>query len=108
MNDSFPAIYDFELLTYALGDVLTWNVQTSISCEEAGRNRVDVLICLDERHPASIYQRGLVTAANCALFFNEVFGAFFTHPRLGKVLVFRQREELYAYLRNAARDDPLH
>jgi len=108
MSASFPAVYDFELLPYALGDVLTWNVQTAIRCEEAGRSRVDVLICVDERHPAGLYQRGLVTAANCGLFFNELFGAFGSHPNAGKLLVFRRREELVDYLRAAGRDDPLH
>jgi len=105
-TDTYPAIYDFALLPYALGDVLTWNVQTAIRAEEAGRSRVDVLVCVDERHPASLYQRGLVTAANCGLFFNELFGAFATHPALGKLLVFRRREELLEHLRAA--DDPLH
>jgi hypothetical protein len=108
MSDSYPAIYDFELLPYALGDVLTWNVQTAIRCEDAGRSRVDVLMCVDERHPAGLYQRGLVSAANCGLFFNELFGAFATHPNPGRLLVFRRREELLAYLRAAGRDDPLH
>lgn len=105
MSKPYCAIYDFELMPYALGDVLTWNVQTAIRCEQAGRERVDILICMDDRHPASIYQRGLVTAANCGLFFNELQGAFGTHPKLGNILLFRRREELLEHLRAAARDD---
>ena len=90
----YCAVYDFELMPYALGDVLTWNVQTAIQCEEIGRERVDAYICLDERHPSNLYQRDLVTAENSGLFFNELFGAFGTHPRLGNLHYYRSREAL--------------
>ena len=70
----YCAIYDFELLPYALGDVLTWNIQTALRCEEAGRDVVDAYVCLDRRYPASIYQRNLVVAENSPLYFNELFG----------------------------------
>lgn len=105
MSTTFSAVYDFELLPYALGDVLTWNVQTAIRCEELGCERVDVFVCADERYPASIYQKDLVTAENCGLFFSELFGAFGTHPRLGNLSVYRRREELLARLREGAKGD---
>jgi len=98
-------VYDFDLFPYALGDVLTWNVLSAIRCEELGRQRLDAYICLDQRHPASIFQRDLVTADNCELLFNELFGAFGTHPRLGNVLLYRRREELLERLREISRDD---
>jgi hypothetical protein len=98
-------VYDFELMPYALGDVLTWNVQTAIRCEELGRERVDAYLCMDERHPASIYQRGLVTADNCGLYFNELFGAFGTHPKPGSVFLYRSREEMLERLREASKGD---
>ena len=101
----YCAVYDFELMPYALGDVLTWNVQTAIRCEELGRDRVDAYICIDERHPASIYQKDLVTADNSNLFFNELAGAFGTHPMPGNLFVFRRREDLLEHLREAARGD---
>ncbi len=92
------AIYDFELMPYALGDVLTWNVQTAIQCEEAGCESVDIYICHDARYPACIFERDLVTAENCGLFFSELFGAFGTHPKLGNLLVYRSRDELLTRL----------
>jgi hypothetical protein len=104
-SKAYCAVYDFELMPYALGDVLTWNVQTAIRARQAGRAQVDILVCLDERHPASIYQEDLVTADNCALFFNELQGAFGTHPLPGNQLIFRRREELLAHWRLVARDD---
>ena len=102
---SLCAVYDFELMPYALGDVLTWNVQTAIRCEELGRERVDVFICLDERYPTNFYQRDVVFAENSALFFNELFGAFGTHPRIGNLFFFRHREEMLERLRDVATGD---
>ena len=102
---SYCAVYDFGLFPYALGDVLTWNVQTAIRCEELGREHVDAYICVDERHPPNIFQRDLITADNCGLFFNELSGAFGTHPKPGNVFLYRRREEMLERLRDALRGD---
>lgn len=98
-------IYDFELFPYALGDVLTWNVQTAVQCEERGGERVDLYLCMDERHFASRYQKDLVTAENYGLLFNDLYAAFATHPRLGNIHLFRRREDLLERLRELARAD---
>lgn len=105
MSDAFAAVYDFELLPYALGDVLTWNIQTALRCVEAGRTSLDAYICVDPRYPASIYQRGLVVADNCALFFNELLGAFATHPIPGNIHVYTDRDAMLARLREIAKTD---
>ena len=105
---NYCAIYDFDLMPYALGDVLTWNVQTAIRCENAGREAVDVHICIDQRHPASIYQADTVRADNCWMFFNELFGAFGTHPRLGNIVIHRTREDALLRLQGEADADPLN
>lgn len=102
---SYCAVYDFELYPYALGDVLTWNVQTAIRCEERGRKQVDAYICVDDRHPASIFQKDLITADNCELFFNELFGAFGTHPKPGSIFLYRRREEMLERLREVSKGD---
>jgi hypothetical protein len=102
---SYCAVYDFELFPYALGDVLTWNVLTAIRAEELGRERVDAYICMDERHPASIFQGDFVTPENSGLLFSELFGAFGTHPRLGNLFLYRRREELLERLREASAGD---
>jgi hypothetical protein len=104
----YCAIYDFDLMPYALGDVLTWNVQTAIRCEEAGREAVDVHICLDQRHPSSIYQSDMINADNCWMFFNELFGAFGTHPRLGSIVIHRSREEALERLKAEAAADAVN
>jgi hypothetical protein len=104
----YCAVYDFELMPYALGDVLTWNIQTAIHCEEQGRTSVDVFICADERHPVSLYQQGVVTPENCGLFVDELSGAFGTHPKLGNIFIYRSRGELLDRLRTVARGDPVN
>ena len=94
-NLAYCAIYDFNLLPYALGDVLTWNVQTAIRCEESGAKQVDIFICLDPpRHPAFIFQKNFVNAETSYLHFNELFGAFGTHPNLGNIFLFFDRDQL--------------
>ena len=99
---AYCAIYDFQLMPFALGDVLTWNVHSAIRCEQLGRESVDTFICLDERFPASLFQRDFVTPENSGLLFNELFGAFGTHPRPGAVHFYRRREPLLARLRELA------
>lgn len=105
---SLCGIYDFELLPYALGDVLTWNVQSALRREEAGREQVDVFICMDRSQPASIYQRNLVVADNCDLYFSELFGAFNTHPALGNVHLFGSRDQMLDGLHSTSRDDAVN
>lgn len=105
---NYCAIYDFDLMPYALGDVLTWNVQTAIRCEQAGREAVDVHICIDQRHPSSIYQSDTVGTDNCWMFFNELFGAFGTHPSLGNIVIHRTREDALRRLRQEADADPVN
>jgi len=107
-NNSIAAIYDFELFPYALGDVLTWNVRTAMRCEDLGRKTVDIYICADEQFPAGIYQRGLVNPQNFELFFSELYSAFGTHPRLGNIYIFRQRESLLEKLREIVANDEIN
>lgn len=104
---SIVAIYDFEIFPFALGDVLTWNVQTAMRCEELGRGQVDIYICADEKHPTGL-QRGIVNSENFDLFFSELFGAFSTHPKLGNIHIFRQRETLITRLQEIAAEDEIN
>lgn len=90
----YNAVYDFELMPYALGDVLTWNVQTAIQCETAGLDKVNINILIDGNFPASIYQKEMITSDNYGIYFNELFGSFGTHPYLGNIFIFRNREDL--------------
>lgn len=99
------AIYDFEFFPYALGDVLTWNVRTAMRCEELGKDAVDVYICLDEKNPASIYQRGLINEDNYELFFAELYEAFGTNPKLHHLHIYSNRGELIEHLESIIGND---
>ncbi len=101
-TENLISIYDFEIFPYALGDVLTWNIRSAIRCEETGSPFADIYICLDEKHHASIYQRGLVNPDNFELFFSELYSAFGTHPKLGNFYIFRNRESMIAQLKKIA------
>lgn len=105
---NIAAIYDFELFPFALGDVLTWNVRTAMRCVELGRDNVDIYICADERYPAGVHQRGIINSQNFDLFFSELYGAFGTHPRLGNIHIFRQREALIARLQQLVEEDDVN
>lgn len=107
-NLAFCAIYDFGVLPYALGDVLTWNVQTAVRCQEKGRNRVDIYVCMDPRYPSSIYQRDLVSKQNCGLFFSELYGAFGTSPQPGNIYIHSDRDELLDHLAAVSNGDAVN
>lgn len=104
ISNNLIAIYDFEFFPYALGDVLTWNIRTAMRCEELGK-RADIYICLDESTPASIYQRGLINPDNYELFFNELYTAFGTNPKLANIFIFRKRDEMIAQLQAITNKD---
>ena len=107
-DQSIVGIYDFELFPFALGDVLTWNVRTAMRCEELGRSRVDIYLCVDERYPAGVHQRDMINAQNFDLFFSELYSAFGTHPCLGDIHIFRDRDALIARLREISEADPVN
>lgn len=104
-SESLCAIYDFELFPFSLGDVLTWNVQTAIRCEELGRKQVDRYICMDAENPAFVFQRDMITSDNCELFFSELFGAFGTHPTPGGIFIYHDRREMLARLKEVGAGD---
>lgn len=104
-NNRLIAIYDFEFFPYALGDILTWNVRTAMRCEELNKQCVDIYVCVDKKYPASIYQRGLVNHNNFELFFNELYTALGTHPKLGNLYIFRQRDDLLEKLNEVISTD---
>jgi hypothetical protein len=89
-----PSIYDFELFPYALGDVLTWNIQTAIRAVEAGDKQAELFVCVDPTKSTFRFQTDLVTPDNSFHLFAELFGAFTTGPNLGNVHIFTDRSEL--------------
>jgi len=97
-SSNLVAIYDFELFPYSLGDILSWCIHTSIRCEELGKKYIDIYLCLDQKHPTSIFQRSLITSQNYDIFFNEVYTTFSLHPKLGNIFIFHERKKLFEQL----------
>ena len=100
---NFPAIYDFSLLPYALGDVLTWHVKSSILAAKCGFNKLDIHIVLDPKAPSCIHQTDYVTEANYWSHFMELQPAFFTNPNFENVKIHHSRAELHDFLKENLR-----
>ena len=56
MNKSFPAIYDFSVLPYALGDVITWSIKTAIRASRANCSTVNLFVCTDKNEPPAHFR----------------------------------------------------
>lgn len=98
MEKVYPAIYDFSLFPYALGDALTWNMQTTLRAIELGADAVDVHLCLDAAKPASIFQAGLINQDNFQLHFQELLPAFQTHPMVRHLKIYSDRRSMLSEL----------
>lgn len=104
----YVGIFDFRLMPYALGDVLTWNVQTAILCNTHGREKVNIYLCMDQDNPSNIYQTDLVTRDNCWLFSTELIDAFKTHPKLGNVYLYTNGDDLRKDVSAVCHDDEVN
>jgi hypothetical protein len=107
-NQAYPAIYDFSLLPYALGDVLTWNVKQCIKAQKEGFKDVDVYLCVDKQAPASIHQQDFINADNYELHLFELLPAFYTNPMLGNVYIYHDRVDFGRALEKLKELSPVH
>ncbi len=80
-SDVLTAVYDFRFLPYALGDILTWNVQTCIRALQAGKNRLDICLVADRSEPANRYQP-LIDSNNYLQHLIEMLPLFYVNPML--------------------------
>lgn len=87
----YPAIYDFSVLPYALGDILTWNVKACVKAEQAGKKEVDVYLCADQQKPFCFVQRDQIDQSNYQSYFFELFQVFFCNPMLRNLHVYSDR-----------------
>ena len=96
--ESYPAVYDFGLLPFALGDALTWNVKACIRAQKNNCPKLDILICLDSKTPASMVQDDYIDQRNYWHFYNELQPVFLCNPMLNRIQIFRDRTDLVKYL----------
>jgi len=101
-----PAIYDFELFPYALGDVLTWNIRMAMRATEVKKSGYATYVCVDPQESAFPGQEDLVTVDNALLLFSELFGAFTTSPDSRSMHLYTDRSEMLTQLYANFMDDP--
>jgi hypothetical protein len=69
-------IYDFGVLPYALGDVLTWCMKLRIRGQLDGCRANRVVICASPDHPAGIHQAGYIKPENYHSYLTDILPAF--------------------------------
>lgn len=69
-------IFDFGLLPYALGDVLTWCMKSRVRAALDGASRHRIYVCASREHPACIHQAGYINAENYHAYLNDLLPAF--------------------------------
>lgn len=86
------SIYDFSILPYALGDVLTWSVKQQIKAINLGDGNIDVLLCDDT--PTNLHQEKHITRGNSKSHLTDLIPAFYTNPMVRSVQIFNDREQM--------------
>jgi hypothetical protein len=99
------AIYDFSILPYALGDVLTWNVKQCVKTKEAGLEKMDVYVCADEKSPVCFHQDKYISSENFQLHLFELLPAFYTNPFLRNIYIYHDRTEFGKALSSLCHND---
>lgn len=109
MNKSFPAIYDFSVLPYALGDVITWSIKTAIRASRANCSTVNLFVCTDKNEPACSFQSSYINSKNYQFFFKDLDSIFQFHPLANKYEVFDDRSsfEKAIYACHAKEENPV-
>ena len=91
-GEGFVAVYNFAILPYALGDILTWNVQSCIKAVAAGRKYVDVFVVADPFNPSNRCQKDFITPQNYRVFLQEMLPAFSVNPMLRNLTVYESQD----------------
>lgn len=105
MSSVYPAIYDFGLLPYALGDALTWNVKQCIRAKSMGFEQIDVYLCADSKNPGNVHQREFIKSDNYLSHVLDLMPAFHTNPMLRNVYLFQDRASLLEDLETLEQKD---
>lgn len=107
-SSTYHAVYDFSILPYALGDVLTWSVKACIQAQALERDSIDVHFCIDPRFPSPSFQDRLHIDTDANKYFLELLPAFYTNPMLGNIKIFYHREEMLCELNSIHNKKPEH
>lgn len=97
----FPAFIDFEYHHYALGDLLTKEVEIACRCIEAGCSAIDLYISVDPHRPAAPTQ-GFINQDNYKFHLDNLAGAMFCQPLLRSIHFLRDSGLTMNLIRKAA------
>ncbi|MBO6783704.1 MAG: hypothetical protein JJ899_10605 [Alphaproteobacteria bacterium] len=101
--DGFLAIVDFGYQHYALGDLLTKEVNFACQAIEAGVEHIDLAVAIDPARPSASAQ-GFVTPENYQTHFLNLAPALLCTPMLRSFRLLRDGGMTASLLREAARD----
>jgi hypothetical protein len=93
MQDTMISVYDFGVLPFALGDVLTWCVRQGIRARQANK-KIELYACVDQESPANYHQRINLNPTNATLHWLELQPAFYCQPSIKCIRVFHNRSEM--------------
>jgi hypothetical protein len=86
--EAFLGIFDFSYQHYALGDVLTNQVNLVIQAIEQGSRQIDIVVMVNPRRP-SARQHTFVTPANYVAHLDNIMPAFACNPFLRSLQLIR-------------------
>lgn len=100
-------VFDFSYQHYALGDLLTTQVDLAVMAAEQRINHVDVLVIVNPQRPSARYQ-GFITPDNYTSHLDNILPVFTCNPVLRSLEVFRDIYAFnYALLSRSGRGDVL-
>ncbi len=97
-QEAIVFVYDVGLFPFALGDVLTWNVQTACRAEQLGKP-LRVMLVADRDSGPSVFQQQLTGEIQRSYLYN-LLPAFYCHPHNPLVEIVESRDVALEQLRN--------
>lgn len=105
--NSFLCVIDFLYQHYALGDILTTEIDVAIMASEQGREHIDLVVALDPGRPAASLQ-GFITPLNYLMYLDNLYPAFLCMPKLRSLKLIRDRLTFsYTMLAKAVSKQPM-
>jgi hypothetical protein len=98
-------VVDFSYQHYALGDLLTYQIESATVAIDQNLDRVDVIVMVHPGLPSTDFQH-FITPENYVTHLDGVAPVFTCHPKLGSLLFIRDAETLnhtiFSYLQGGA------
>lgn len=86
-------------MPYALGDLITWCIKTSIKAKYCKHEGVDIFVCADADEPACLFQNSYINKNNYQYFLKDLKKVFYFHPLVKSCKFFRNRDSFMQAIR---------